>query len=77
MSESPKHFTNSERSKFSVRKLANELTESSKSLNKFETENIESNTELTVTEQCFGDSDIFPILTFLLLIVFPSLFLSL
>ena len=51
MSESPKHFTNCERSKFSVRKLANELTESSKSLNKFETENIESNTELTVTEQ--------------------------
>lgn len=51
MSESPKHFTDCERSKFNVRKLANELTESSKSLNKFETENIESNTELTVKER--------------------------
>jgi hypothetical protein len=36
---------------YRVRKLANELTESSKRLNKFETENIESNTELTVTER--------------------------
>jgi hypothetical protein len=33
------------------------------------------NFDLSQFVKCFGDSDIFPILTFLLLIVFPSLFL--